>query len=498
VLLAAAVSCLCVGLFADTSAAYQPSRSPLQRQAITPATYASIASGVALIKTFTCSGRPLAQGTGFLVGSRVLMTARHVIAEVKGACIVRAYMGNSSYTGSFIRFWSSSATNQGSVDLATMKLNRVAVNDYVFSFAPRTPPLGTTIAMIGHPLGNPLSLAQGPLRFVGTISGLPEIGVVLATAQGSSGSPLLDPNGDVVGILQKGFVSPSAGRVVGLNLAKAWGKKQALRDLCKAYPLGGIAGCGATTPPPPPPPSTAVTVTRAYMTATNSGGDTAQTTFATAPQFVAYAQFDFASAVKGQHTISVDSVDPNGTRVHQCGGAVGVGWKSAFCKINLTAPIAGNWTVAYSVDGQLRGSVAFQITAPSPSLIPGQYCGFTEQGPGLCMTTSADGTQLTTFQTSAILDCSGSGGSFKDTVTVTLQDTVPIQADGSFAYQYNGSLTDSSGQTTNIQENEFITGTFTSLGTADGRVGITSLSFDYQGQHYTCTQGAVGWHTKKQ
>ena len=205
----AAVGVFCVAEFTDASSAHQPSTSPLQRHAISPDTYASVASGVALIKTFSCAGRPLASGTGFLVGSRVLMTARHVIVGVKGVCSVRAYMGNRSYTASLIRYWRSSSSNQGSVDLATMKLSQSALNDYVFSFAPRTPPLGTTIAMIGHPLGNPLSLAQGPLRFVGTLAGVPQIGVVLTTAKGSSGSPLLDPNGDVVGILQKGF-SPIA------------------------------------------------------------------------------------------------------------------------------------------------------------------------------------------------------------------------------------------------------------------------------------------------
>ena len=235
------------------------------------------------------------------------------------------------------------------------------------------------------------------------------------------------------------------------------------------------------------------------MSATNAVGAPAQATFPSASQVVAFLQLTFASPVKGQHTLSVDSVDPNGARTNQCSGALGVGWQGAFCEVDLTSPVPGNWSVVYSVDGQQRGSVAFQITVTAPSLIPGQYCGFTEQGPGLCLTTSADGTQLTTFQTSATLDCVGGGSSFKYTVQVTLSgQTVPIQANGSFAFQYNGPLTDSSGQTTNIQENEFISGNFTSVGTADGRFGITSLSFDYQGQHYTCTQGAAGWHTKRQ
>jgi hypothetical protein len=63
---------------------------------------------------------------------------------------------------------------------------------------------------------------------------------------------------------------------------------------------------------------------------------------------------------------------------------------------------------------------------------------------------------------------------------------------------YNGPLTSSAGDLTNLQESEFIKGRFTTDGKADGTFALSTTSFHYQGQHYDCTQGAVGWHATKQ
>ena len=219
------------------------------RPAISPAVFAKVASGVALIRTYDCSGRPVAEGTGFLVGKQLVMTARHVVA---GACRVRALLGNRSYTTSLIKSWYSNGSTVGQTDLATMRLDRPAPG-YVFYFSSGIPPLGATVAMIGHPLGNPISLAQGPLIKKVVIKGTPTLVVWLATAEGASGSPLLNRWGDVVGILQQGFVKIDAGAIFGINLARWWGKR-AEKDLCRVYRFAGVPGCGTTQPPSPPPP----------------------------------------------------------------------------------------------------------------------------------------------------------------------------------------------------------------------------------------------------
>jgi hypothetical protein len=153
-----------------------------------------------------------------------------------------------SYGVGHIKYWYTAGSRDEKIaDVATLKLSRPAPG-YVFSFAKRTPALRTTIAVIGFPLGNPLSFNQGPLVATPRANGIPIVAVRIATARGTSGSAFLDPRGDVVGILQRGIVSPDEGLVWGLNLVRWWGPG-IVRDLCKAYPAGRIPGCGVTAAP---------------------------------------------------------------------------------------------------------------------------------------------------------------------------------------------------------------------------------------------------------
>ena len=103
---------------------------------------------------------------------------------------------------------------------------------------------------------------------------------------------------------------------------------------------------------------------------------------------------------------------------------------------------------------------------------------------------------MASFATSAIVDCTGGA---RPEFRVTLSGrAVPIEPDLTFSYKFSGTLIDSSGQFTNLQETEFVKGKFTTDGHADGTFALGTLSFDYSGQHYDCTQGAVGWHATKQ
>ena len=58
---------------------------------MTPAKFSEVASSVALIRTFDCGGNAQESGSGFLVGSSVVVTARHVVDWPGGhsACIVK-------------------------------------------------------------------------------------------------------------------------------------------------------------------------------------------------------------------------------------------------------------------------------------------------------------------------------------------------------------------------------------------------------------------------
>jgi V8-like Glu-specific endopeptidase len=214
---------------------------------LSPEMYATVSTGVGRIITRDCSGRTIGQGTGFLIGSRVMMTAWHVLDSHR-ICSTKVTMGGRSYAAERTTSWyAGRPKTRDAVDLATVKLNRPAVG-HVFGFAHAQPSRGETIATIGHPLGNPLSLSQG--KFLGTrsINGVPMLGMWMLAAQGASGSPLLNASGKVIGILQQGYTREDEGRVWGINLLRAWGPT-ITKDLCRTYPSGGIAACGSSSPP---------------------------------------------------------------------------------------------------------------------------------------------------------------------------------------------------------------------------------------------------------
>ncbi len=230
-----------------TGAAVVPSAG-----AIDPGAYEELASGVGRIVVRDCQSRLLSQGTGFLVGSKVVMTAHHVL-DVPDACMVRIQIAGRTYVGARWTGWHGQGMKTTDrVDVETIRLKHTAPG-HVFEFARRTPARGQTVAMIGHPAGNPLSLSQG--RFLGTkvIQGVTMLGVFLQSAHGASGAPLLDKDGRVIGVLQRGVADENGGVVTGINLVRESGLPKAL---CRAYPSGGIAGCGGSpvvTPKPKPP-----------------------------------------------------------------------------------------------------------------------------------------------------------------------------------------------------------------------------------------------------
>ena len=216
---------------------------------VSPGLFQKVSSGVALIKTFGCGGKPLGQGTGFLVGESVVMTARHVL---HGSCRVRVTVGGRRFTGQRWSYWASGGSTGRGEDLATLKLDRPA-SGFVFRVRPSSPPAGTNLGFVGDPLGNRLSLNQGKIIWRGKRAGIPLLAVKMLGAEGASGAPFIDDAGRVVGILQVGLGSEdvlgqrTSGVLVGLDLVRWWGPRARL-DLCRAYPNGGIAGCPSAAP----------------------------------------------------------------------------------------------------------------------------------------------------------------------------------------------------------------------------------------------------------
>jgi len=236
-----------------------------------PGTFADLATGVVLVRGFDCSGVARISGTGFLVGSSVVMTARHVVdpagAEAKFACHVKVRLDGRWVTVARESWWHGSGDPTGrSTDLATLKLPSEAdPGDHIFSFRSSSPPAGTQVSMLGYPLGGGISLTQGRLLSKIHLRTVPLLLIDLLGAEGASGSPIVDNNGNVVGVLQLGLGGKdilgqrTSGVIAGIDILGWWGSGQrAETRLCQVYPNGGISGCeGSTTSSPPssPPPT---------------------------------------------------------------------------------------------------------------------------------------------------------------------------------------------------------------------------------------------------
>jgi hypothetical protein len=132
---------------------------------------------------------------------------------------------------------------------------------------------------------------------------------------------------------------------------------------------------------------------------------------------------------------------------------------------------------------------------PPPTAQAGKYCGFTQQGPGICLSTSADAKSIVELLTQAIVDCTN-GSRWTWTVSFRGGGTA-IQADLSFSYTYSGPLSSSSTTVTDIQTTYTISGRFGTAGDASGTVAISNIAFTYEGERYTCSQNPVPWTARK-
>lgn len=223
--------------------------------ALDPESFAQVSSGVVLIRATNCRGGGLYNGSGFFVGSSVVMTATHV---VHGCRTVRVLVNEKTWVSVTSTIdWNDRGSK---LDVSTLKLARSLDNVWLFSLRPSQVPIGAYVAAIGHPLGEGVSYTNG--RVIGRIP-RQQIVMRILGAQGMSGGPLVDGIGRVVGVVN-GLFSKTAGAVTGAftadnlvayDVSSNWGVWR--RTLCHTYRYGGIEDCPKSTPPepkPPPPP----------------------------------------------------------------------------------------------------------------------------------------------------------------------------------------------------------------------------------------------------
>ena len=222
------------------------------------ATPEELRSGVGRVETLNCDGTPFvvgghaASGSGFLIGSQVVMSAEHGmwVGLDEPACKMRVRFGDETYPVMSVRVWGEQNQNdfyaRRGVDIATLTLGR-PVDAHVFKLASEGAPVGTPIATLGYPMGGPLKITRGAVTKNVIDYEVPSIAAKINIEGGNSGGPILNNDGEVLGVVSRIVISGSltedkSNRWGGVDIPRWW-RANAVADLCLTYPGGGIPEC---------------------------------------------------------------------------------------------------------------------------------------------------------------------------------------------------------------------------------------------------------------
>ena len=197
-----------------------PEASPAASPSGFAAAYQQDSSGVVKITASTCDGT--GEGSGFLLPSGMIATAAHV---VDGAVAVAVTDGKTTSSAVIVGY-------DAARDLALLR-PASKIPGRPLSFDTRALPVGSSVAALGYPLNQPLTLTTG------TVSGLDRTIPIDGTARrdlietdasinpGNSGGPLITTSGSVAGLVDAKNTAASGigyavnGKLAGQELA-AW------------------------------------------------------------------------------------------------------------------------------------------------------------------------------------------------------------------------------------------------------------------------------------
>lgn len=173
--------------------------------------------GVVIVTTFDDRGKPLLQGSGFFIDSDQVATNFHVI---KNASQIRIESFNRMVSTVSVVL----ATDEKS-DLALLRLSAPSPQTTVLSLKTRATAEGDSVTVISNPQNSQWKVTRGSTGLLWEFQGLGErLQISAPISPGSSGGPVLDADGEVVGIASMYFNS-----IENLSFAVPVARLQALQ-----------------------------------------------------------------------------------------------------------------------------------------------------------------------------------------------------------------------------------------------------------------------------
>jgi serine protease Do len=149
------------------------------------------AAAVVTIKTFDAQGQAIGLGSGFRVSSGRLVTNAHVVA---GASRIEVFDNNEQLLGT-AGFAEAVSTT---VDLAV--LPRLGTRTAQLPVAASIPRVGERVVVIGAPEGLSNTVSDGLVSALRSVEGRNLLQISAPISPGSSGGPVLNARGEVVGV----------------------------------------------------------------------------------------------------------------------------------------------------------------------------------------------------------------------------------------------------------------------------------------------------------
>lgn len=171
------------GIFSATALAAQEPHSQSGR-----AVYELVADSVFLVQTEAEDGEALAQGTAFLIDNKRLITNAHVVRD-----------GRVFLKSAGLKIECSIDARDDLNDLALLRVPAVGVSRPL-RLAGELPKPGETVFAIGNPQGLERTISHGLYTGPRSIEGRDLLLVSASISQGSSGGPIVNGSGEVIGV----------------------------------------------------------------------------------------------------------------------------------------------------------------------------------------------------------------------------------------------------------------------------------------------------------